>query len=436
MNERKMPDLVFDRFNGFGGSRRGGIGRPVVIVLGLIVLGVAMAWFAGVFTPKIAPEGQAKAAIATVDLSRYELFPVEVREKPFIQEAIGTLRAARRTNVAARIMARIERILVRAGDSVEAGQVLVELDRAAFEAQLRQAEAALEAARAALAQAQDQFERAKKVREVSPAAISQQEFTALEMQVRAADANRAKADQALAEAKVMLDYTVIRAPQSGIIVDRFAEEGDIAQPGIPLLSLYDPSSLRLEVAVMENLAVHIHVGAPLKVKVDALGQEFAGVVDEKVPQAEATTRSFLVKVSLPQHPGLYEGMFGRLIIPAGSRRHLCLHSGAIERVGQLEFVRVLLDPSSGAVERRLIKTGQRGYGAWVEVLSGLSPGERILVPRELAIQMEKELRAMSAPASRELQPEGSSPSPPESGSASGDSCPADSPDSASSRPGL
>ena len=381
-----------------GNPRVGGIGRPLVILLGLIVLALTMAWFAGLFTPKISPERQATAAVPTVDLSRFVLFPVEVREKPFIQEAIGTLRAARRTNVAARIMARIERILVRAGDSVEAGQVLVELDRAAFEAQLRQAEAALEAAQAALAQAQDQFERARKVREVNPGAISQQEFTALEMQVRAAEANRAKAEQALAEAKVMLEYTIIRAPQPGIIVDRFAEEGDIAQPGVPLLSLYDVTSLRLEVAVMENLAIHIREGAKLKVKIDALGEEFEGVVDEKVPQAEATTRSFLIKVKLPQHPGLYEGMFGRLIIPAGTRRHLCLHSGAIERVGQLEFVKVLLDPSSGTVERRLIKTGQRGYGAWVEVLSGLSPGEQILVPKELAEQMEEELRRMSASA--------------------------------------
>jgi membrane fusion protein (multidrug efflux system) len=381
--------------------RLGGIGRPLVILLGLIVLALTMAWFAGVFTPKISPEAQAKAAVPTVDLSRYVLFPVEVREKPFIQEAIGTLRAARRTNVAARIMARIERIHVRAGDSVEAGQVLIELDRAAFEAQLRQAEASLQATLAALAQAQDQFERARKVREANPGAISQQEFTALEMQVRAAEANRAKAEQALAEAKVMLEYTIIRAPQPGIIVDRFAEEGDIAQPGVPLLSLYDPTSLRLEVAVMENLAIHIREGAQLKVKVDALGQEFDGVVDEKVPQAEATTRSFLVKVKLPQRPGLYEGMFGRLIIPAGTRRHLCLHSGAIERVGQLEFVKVLLDPASAAVERRLVKTGQRGYGAWVEVLSGLSPGEQILVPKELAEQMEEELRGM--PVSAQLQ---------------------------------
>ncbi len=379
-------------------SRRGGISRPFVIVVGLLVLVVTMAWFAGLFTPKIVPEATVQAAIPRVDLGRFVQYPVEVREKPYFQEAIGTLRSARRTNVAARIMARIEKIHVRAGDRVEAHQVLVELDRQAVEAQLRQAEAALKAAEAALAQARDQFQRAQKVREANPAAISEQEFTNLESQYRAAEANRAKAEQAVAEVQVMLGYTIIRAPQSGIVVDRLAEDGDIAQPGVPLLVLYDPHSLRLEVAVMESLGLHINVGDRLRVYVDALQQEFEGIVDEKVPQAEAITRSFFIKVRMPENPALYEGMFGRLVIPAGVRRHLCLHSGAIERVGQLEFVKVLLDPTTGAVERRLIRTGQRGYGAWVEVLSGLSPGEAILVPRELAEQMDRELGQMSREA--------------------------------------
>lgn len=377
------------------GAKLGGISRALLVVLGLVVLSITMAWFAGVFTPKIAPDTPAQAALLKVDLSQYELVPVEVREKPYVQEAIGTLRAARRTNVASRILARIERILVRAGDSVTAGEVLIELDRQAIEAQVRQAVAALEAAKASLAQARDQFERAKKVREVNPAAISEQEYTAVEAQFRLREAELAKAEQALAEARVMLDYTVIRAPQDGIIVDRLAEEGDIAQPGVPLLTLYDPNSLRLEVAVMENLGVHIQVGAQMEVFIDSLKRKFTGTVDEKVPQAEASTRSFLVKVKLPQDPALFEGMFGRLIIPAGARRHLCLHSGAIERVGQLEFVKVLSDPTTGVVERRLIKTGQRGFGAWVEVLSGLSPGERILVPKLIVKQMEEDLQRMS-----------------------------------------
>jgi len=348
-----------------------------------VVLGVVIAWFAGLFTEKIAPREVLAASGPAIDLSQFEPYEVQVREKPYIQEAIGTLRAASRTEISARILAPIQRIHVRAGDVVEEGQVLIELDRQAFEAQLLQAEAAVEAAKATLAEAQDRYDRAAKVRQTNPGAISPQEFNSLEAKLRAAEANRAKAEQARAEAEVQLSYTVIRAPKSGTIVDRWAEEGDMARPGTPLLSLYDQKSLRLEVPVMENLAAHIREGDRLVVHIDALNRQFDGVVDEKVPQAEAATRSFLIKVKLPPSDELYEGMFGRLFIPAGSRRHLCLHSGGIQRIGQLEFVRVW-DRVTGKVERRFIKSGQRGYGDFVEVLSGLSPGELVLVPKELA----------------------------------------------------
>ena len=71
-------------------------------------------------------------------------------------------------------------------------------------------------------------------------------------------------------------------------------------------------------------------------------------------------------------------MFGRLEIPAGVRRHLCLHRGAVQRIGQLEFVRVV-DPETKRLERRFVKTGQRGYGPFMEVLSGLKAGETVVV---------------------------------------------------------
>jgi len=91
-------------------------------------------------------------------------------------------------------------------------------------------------------------------------------------------------------------------------------------------------------------------------KIDALegDKTVTAVVDERVPQAEAASRSFLVKLRLPRREDLYEGMFGRVMIPAGERRHVCLHTGAVESVGQLEYVDVVMP--DGTVERRLIKT--------------------------------------------------------------------------------
>ena len=84
---------------------------------------------------------------------------------------------------------------------------------------------------------------------------------------------------------------------------------------------------------------------------------------------------------MPAHEGLYPGMFGRLRIPAGQRARICVPSGAVERVGQLEFVYVVHD--DGKVERRFVKTGEPCNGDnLVEVLSGLKAGEKILLSGE------------------------------------------------------
>jgi membrane fusion protein (multidrug efflux system) len=346
--------------------------------VGLVVLVLIIAWLAGVFTEKI-PGGQTAVAGGEPDAGKpRETYVVEPKEKPYIEEAIGTLKAASRTVISSRVLARINRITVRAGDAVKKDDVLIELDQQDLDAKLSQAKAELAATDALVEQAQDLVDRAARVRQATPGAIPDQEFQKLNSSLQAALANQSRARQGVAEAEAYVSYATIRAPKSGTISNRFAEEGDTAQPGVPLLSLYDQQSLRLEVPVMENLAVNLHRGDKLTVHVDALKQDFSGVVDEKVPQAEAATRTFLIKVALPPSDDLYEGMFGRLEIPAGTRRHLCLHSGAVQRIGQLEFVQVV-DPKTGKLERRFIKTGQRGYGQFVEVLSGLDEGETVVL---------------------------------------------------------
>ncbi|MFH1918321.1 MAG: efflux RND transporter periplasmic adaptor subunit [Planctomycetota bacterium] len=311
----------------------------------------------------------------------YGTYEVHEIEKSYIEEAIGTVKAASRTEISSRVLATIDRIAVGAGDTVAEGDVLIELDRKAFEAQLSQAEAALAATDAAVEQARDAHERAVRLRQSNPGAIADQDLNRMNSELLGARAKQTGARQAVEEAKVRLNYATIRTVKPGMIVDRLAEEGDVAQPGVPLLSLYDPVSLRLEVPVMESLAAKIRKGDELVVTIDALNRDFKAVVDEKVPQAVAASRSFLVKVKLPASEDLYEGMFGRLKIPAGTRRHLCLDTGAIQRVGQLEFVTVIVDPVKKKTERRFIKTGRFGDPTHREVLSGLEAGEVVILRR-------------------------------------------------------
>jgi RND family efflux transporter MFP subunit len=347
----------------------------LVLVAGL---GLAVAWWAGVFEERIEPGQTEVAAGAPERFEHYDVDQVHAVEQAYFAEAVGTLKAASRTQISARVMAEIKEIKVRAGDFVEQDDVLVELDRAAVERRYSQAEAERAAANAAVVQAKANYERGEALRKENPSAISRQQLDRNSYQFETAKAKLSGAEEALAEASVLLSYTTIKAPKSGTIVERFAEPGSVAQPGVPLLELYDPASLRLEVPVMENLAIKLKAGDELTVKIDALSKEFVATVDEIVPQAEAASRSFMVKVKLPPSAELFEGMYGRLLIPAGKRLHLCLNTGAIETIGQLEFVYVV-DSEGNNPERRYIKTGRFGRPGRVEVLSGLEANENVLV---------------------------------------------------------
>ncbi len=341
------------------------------VVVGFAVLVLVIAWLAGVFEEKIQAQ-QHEAPVRQLP-SGAETDLVHPIVQAYYEEAVGTLRAASRAEISSRIMARINEIKVRAGQAVEKGAELVALDSRELVSKRSQAEATLTAAQAAVGRAESDYQRDLQLYQKK--VISQEQMDQSVERVKTTRANRRLAEEALAEAKVMLSYATIEAPQAGKIVEQLAKEGDTAVPGVPLLTLYDPNSLRLEVPVMENLAVKLKVGDQLSVHIDARDRDVRGTVDEIVPQAETASRSFLVKLRLPRSDDLFENMFGRLRVSPGKRRHLCLATAAIERVGQLEFVDVV--GPGNVLERRMIRTGRLGKPGRVEVLSGLQANERV-----------------------------------------------------------
>lgn len=344
-------------------------------VAGLVVLVLLMAYMAGAFNTDVQTPGRVESAGRKLpeDAVVAAVLPVE---QPYFEEAIGSLKAADRTEISSRVMAGIKEITVRSGANVQEGDPLIQLDRRDLEAERSQAEANVVAAQAAVNRAESDFRRAEEL--LKSRTVSREEYDQAVEMLHVTQAKLKAAQDRLAQTEVMLTFTTIAAPKDGIIVERLAEPGDMARPGEPLLVLYAPKTLRLEVPIMENLAMNVKVGDRLRVRIDALeGEQFEGTVDEIVPQADFASRSFLVKLSLPPSDRLFEGMFGRVSIPAGSRRHLCLKEGAVETVGQLEFVDVVRE--DGSLERRFIKTGRRGMGGRVEVLAGLEAHDQVWV---------------------------------------------------------
>lgn len=341
-------------------------------LIGLAVLALAVAWLSGVFREKVEP-GRVEAEEERLGDRPTEIVHEIVETE--MAEVTGTLRATRRTQVSSKILATILEIPVRAGEEVEAGDVLVRLDDRDLRARLEQARQAVVAAEADLQQAKADYERFKGL--VEDQVVSEQEFGRKEAAYKVAQAQVEQAREAVREAETLLSYSVIEAPTDGIVVDKLAEAGDTATPGRPLLNLYDPSAFRLEAAVPEALAADLSVGDTLEVRLDVLETTLEGTVEEIVPQAETASRSMLVKVRVPNEEGMVEGMFGRLLIPSRERVRYCAPVSAIREVGQLNFLDVVGEDDT--VERRQITLGDHTEYGRIEVLSGVEPGERVVL---------------------------------------------------------
>lgn len=342
------------------------------ILVGLIVLVIGVAYLSGTFREKVEPGTAAAEHRELGDLPTDIIHEIVETETA---EVSGTLRATRRTEISSKVMASILEIRVRAGDRVNAGDVLIRLDDRDPRARRDQARQAVAAAQADYARAE--ADHARYAGLLKDGVISQQEYDQKEAAFKVARAQLEQAKEGVVGAEAQLSDTVIRAPGAGIVVDKLAEAGDTATPGRPLLNLYDPGAFRLEAAVPEALASSVKLGDRPQVRLDVLDKTLEGQVEEIVPQAEAASRSVLVKVGVPQEPGMVEGMFGRLLIPSRDRVRYCAPQSAIREIGQLHFIDVVDEKSE--LQRRQVTLGEHREFGRVEVLTGVEPGERVVL---------------------------------------------------------
>ena len=163
------------------------------------------------------------------------------------------------------------------------------------------------------------------------------------------------------------------APETGEVLKRLVEPGDLALPGKPLLVLQTAGAYRLEAHVREGLISRVRLGMKLPATITTLQKEVQTEVEEIIPYADPQTRTFLVKAALPPIGGLYPGMFGKLRIPVLTEKVVIIPENALKKVGQLELVTV---KEGDRWDRRYVKTGRR-IGQHIEVLSGLNGDETI-----------------------------------------------------------
>jgi membrane fusion protein (multidrug efflux system) len=342
-------------------------------LVGIAIVGGAIYWLSGGMKDRV-PPGVVEAGKTTVPPDA-TLAAVEESSDPVVEWTSGAVASERRTVVASRILARINAIRVRAGDSVAAGDLLVELDDRDYKTRVAQAREAIQAAQARLDLATSEKDRYEKLFQRGVATKQRLDQAVAEYQSASADLDRI--EQSLNEAETALSYTRISAPVSGLVVERLAEPGETASPGTPILRLYDPTALRVEVPVRESLAVKLHTGDSLDLQIPSVARHLDGRIAEIVPFAEPGARTLLVKVALPPDENIYAGLFAQAAIPAGTRTRLLVPRAAIDRIGQLDFATVV--DSAGVPERRPVTLGDYRTDGQAEVLSGLAAGERVLV---------------------------------------------------------
>jgi len=355
------------------------IARSVGVSLGFLIVVVALLlWLAGVFEPKISTTGAAQVGVARAVPAGAIIEPVIVVTRERTEPAVGTVEAERQTTIAGRILSRVVSLDIDAGQRVEEGEVLAQLDDTDLRERLEQARAVLNARQANMDQAREELARAE--RSAEHAAASELEVIRARNVLRAAEADLNGAQRAVQEAEIVLGYTEVRAPFAGVVIDRIAELGDTVTPGQPLLTMYDPGRMQLVASVRESLSAGLEVGEKVGAENESIGLRCEAEVAEIVPEASAQSRSFLVKVTGPCPPGVYPGMFGRIFVPVGEERVLAAPASAVRRVGQLNLVEVVRDDDT--LERRSVRLGRTLDGGQVEVLSGLREGERVLIGSE------------------------------------------------------
>ncbi len=377
--------------------------KTAIQIAMLVVLGIG-SFLAAAFTfdffagEPIAP-GFVTAGEETKPADPERTTKAEIRNIQEWYEAVGTIRPRTEAKIEAQVMAQVTDVKVKPGDRVGKGDLLVVLDNRQLNSKLDQAGEALKSAissknqarqsvasaEAAFAQAEADYRRFKTYYESEAATKRQLEqarsaFLQAEAGLKlakealtGANSGIEQTRQVVKEAEIAVGYTQIKAPESGEVLKRLADPGDLALPGKLLLVLQTADGLRLEAHVREGLIRQISMGDILPAEIMALGKRIDSEVEEIVPYADPQTRTFLIKAAVSNQPGLFPGMFGKLLVPVREHSAVLVPRDAIRKVGQLEMVEVKFE---NGWKRCFIKTG-KNIEEKVEVLSGLSGNETV-----------------------------------------------------------
>ncbi len=331
---------------------------------GLVLAALALAACGG--REAAPPSPPARAALASG--------MVEMREVDLSVSAEAVVEAVRQSTVSAQVAGRIVDIRFDVGDRVKKGEVIVRIDETAAAQALAASQAQAGGAQAALANARAQVERSRQLLAqgfVSRAALDKAEadYRTAEAQVKA---TLAGAGQAATERA----FATLVAPYSGVVSARHDELGELATVGRPLMTGFDPASLRVVASVPSAQVAAIQASGRARVEIPSRDRWIEAKSVTVLPSADPRTHVTQVRIELPADlEGVHPGIFARAHFLTGQAPRLMVPRGAVFRRSELTAVYVI--DGAGRPSLRQVRLGTASDERAVEVLAGVRDGERV-----------------------------------------------------------
>jgi len=298
-------------------------------------------------------------ALALVAGLAHAQYTVELKDTELTYPAEAVVEAVKQATVAAQLQGRVVEVRADAGQRVKQGEVLMRLDA-------REAAEGAAGSQAQYLQAKAQYERSKNLhgqKFISQAALDQAEAT-----FKAAQANAGASG-------ATLSHATVTAPISGIVAQRHTELGEMASPGKPLITVFDPKGLRVTASVPQYKLAEVRKASRAKVEFPEIGVWVDAAKVEVLPTADARTHAVTARVYLPDDlQNVIPGMFARVHFITGVAKKLTVPAAAVVRRGEVSALYVL---GEGGPRLRQVRLGEAVAGGDLEVLAGLSAGEKI-----------------------------------------------------------
>lgn len=293
----------------------------------------------------------------------------------------GQLESSANAVMSTRVMGFITSIRVKPGDRVSKGQLLLTINSADILAKRSQAQAMMNEAEAALADAKRDYDRYQELYKQKSASLKEVENMSLRYASVQAKAEVAR--QMMREADAMLAYTNLTAPFAGVVTQKFAEEGAMATPGMPLLAVEEAGTYQVITSVSASEVKQVHAGLAATITIPAIEKTITGTVSEVSPSATLSGGRYPVKVRLSsgEREGLYSGMSVTVAMQTASASdsEIMVPVSALVKKDQLTALYTV--SQQGTALLRWVKTG-RTQGDQVVVLAGLQAAEPFITKAE------------------------------------------------------